>query len=534
MIAASLHSRLVCRTTAFSLLSLLAVSCSALDNAPLDAARRTVDEAEAQASSGDLDAALRRLLDRLGEVGHDGKAVATLSHAAAGVYQQMSSKAPPDRRDGLLREAERHYRRAVKSDAGELSYRRDLALLLVTLHDDDEAEPLLVQDAQSGDVDRAHAAWLAIAELRVQQAKPYAAMAALRAAHKLKPADELAPKQIVELVRSGKVDENLAELSNRFAASGATGAALAALELLLEKWAGNHERPWGQYLDRWAELAATKDRVDPQRLQRIRFADRGSRYDNAVAELAAIIDKPDKPEFTGLQHWSGAERERILAAVARSRHRQAAAALAARVAAPQPRDGVLATDVDPRRGVYLGATYGWTDGSGSSAELQSELNRRTPAGRNVTVDLDDTDNGYKGLVGYRFLRPFALELAYTDLDGPTSTIDAPTVDANLPGDVLELHPIAGRGPSLSLLGFPFEYERLSVFGKLGVWYWKSSAEVKLGNSVIRRNPSGWDLIGGVGVQFRLYEGLSARLEYERYFLDVNEVDLLSLGVVYRF
>lgn len=189
----------------------------------------------------------------------------------------------------------------------------------------------------------------------------------------------------------------------------------------------------------------------------------------------------------------------------------------------------------PRQGVYIGGSFGWTDGGGSANEFQDEVNRRSPAGRNVSISIDDTDVGYKGFVGYRFANPFAVELAWTGLEGPDSSVNAPAVDANLLGDIGQLHPLAGRGPSLSIVGHPYECGRLSTFAKLGIWYWEADVEVDLsGGNVVRRRPTGFDFVGGVGMTYRLVDRLGARVEYERYFHDDDGVDLLSVGLSYTF
>jgi OmpA-like transmembrane domain len=188
-----------------------------------------------------------------------------------------------------------------------------------------------------------------------------------------------------------------------------------------------------------------------------------------------------------------------------------------------------------RRGqFYIGGNFGFTDGNESAGDLQDDINRRGGGGRSVTVDLDDTDVGYKAFLGYRFVQPFAIELGYTGLEGPNSTINAPVVDASLVADVLDLHPVTGRGPTLSVVGYPIRCGRFEMFTRIGVWYWEADVDVKLGGTVVRKDPNGWDPILGVGAQFRLFSQVRARVEYERYFLRNADIDLLSLGLTVGF
>jgi OmpA-like transmembrane domain len=189
----------------------------------------------------------------------------------------------------------------------------------------------------------------------------------------------------------------------------------------------------------------------------------------------------------------------------------------------------------PRRGqFYIGGNFGFTDGNESAGDLQDDINRRGGGGRSVTVDLDDTDVGYKAFLGYRFVQPFAIELGYTGLEGPNSTINAPVIDASLVADVHDLHPVTGRGPMLSVVGYPIRCGRFEMFTRIGVWYWEADVDVNVGGTVVRKDPNGWDPIIGVGAQFRLFSQVRARVEYERYFLRNADIDLLSLGLTVGF
>lgn len=183
---------------------------------------------------------------------------------------------------------------------------------------------------------------------------------------------------------------------------------------------------------------------------------------------------------------------------------------------------------------YLGGNFGLTDGNESAGDLQNDINRRGPASRSVAVDLDDTDVGYKVFLGYRFVQPFAVELGYTGLEGPDSTIRTNAVDADLIGDIHDLHPVTGRGPSLALVAYPVRCGRFDLFARIGVWYWEADVRVNVGNIEVRNDPNGLDPIIGLGAQYRLFSRVRARLEYERYFLGNSEVDLLSLGLTVGF
>ena len=197
--------------------------------------------------------------------------------------------------------------------------------------------------------------------------------------------------------------------------------------------------------------------------------------------------------------------------------------------------------LDPELGLYVGGAYGLTDGSKSDAELQDELSRN---GHDTTVGgFDDNNHGWKAFIGYDLEGPFALELGYTWQEGPSSTITENTSSpnsSNLVRDVQLQHPIAGEGPTLSLVAYPYVCDDFAVFARVGMWYWKSQLDVTVvpatGSRTMVHAESSRDLdpYVGLGGDYHVTEWLSARLEYERYFLNDDTVDMWSLGLLLKF
>lgn len=151
---------------------------------------------------------------------------------------------------------------------------------------------------------------------------------------------------------------------------------------------------------------------------------------------------------------------------------------------------------------------------------------------------DDEDTGYKLQVGYQFSENFAIEGGYTDLgeevykarfdDGITGKMKTSVKGWNVDG-VLIL-PISN--------GF-------SLFGKLGV----IAAEVEQKISFESEDGYGSESLDdtkaaakiGLGLAYNIYQGLSARAEYEHYekLGDEDETgeinaDVFSLGLSYQF
>jgi OmpA-OmpF porin, OOP family len=117
----------------------------------------------------------------------------------------------------------------------------------------------------------------------------------------------------------------------------------------------------------------------------------------------------------------------------------------------------------------------------------------------------EDDTAFKLIGGYQFHRNIAAEAGYGmlfDKEGAEVT-------------ALEL---------VALGMFPV-MDKLSVIGKLGF------ANVEVDTSAGSDDRT--ELTYGVGVQYDFTRNLGARAQWQRYDTD-NEVDLLSVGIVYRF
>ena len=84
-----------------------------------------------------------------------------------------------------------------------------------------------------------------------------------------------------------------------------------------------------------------------------------------------------------------------------------------------------------------------------------------------------------------------------------------------------------------MLQFPsFDFGLFGIFGKVGYASWDLKASASgLGSASI----DGTDLAYGLGMRLN-FSSVEVRLEYEQFDVDdaPNEIDLLALGVVWRF
>ncbi len=145
---------------------------------------------------------------------------------------------------------------------------------------------------------------------------------------------------------------------------------------------------------------------------------------------------------------------------------------------------------------------------------------------------DDKDTAFRIFGGYQFHPNIGVELGYANLgkgkfSGTQSGVSFSGEEKLTAWDLVAV----GSWPLAT--GF-------SVFGKLGVYHGEAKANVT-GSSggfsaVGTGSASGSDLTLGLGAGYDFNRNLGARLEWQHYngFSDADNVDVFSLGVVYRF
>ena len=133
---------------------------------------------------------------------------------------------------------------------------------------------------------------------------------------------------------------------------------------------------------------------------------------------------------------------------------------------------------------------------------------------NVDIDGLDDSTGWKILGGYQINRNFAVEGAYASL------FDKEIQGVNVEVTAFELVGVAS---------FPLA-DKFSVFGKLGFAMWEAEASA----FGISASDDGTDLTYGVGLQYDLTPKFAVRGQWQRYDIDGDDADMLSIGLIYRF
>ncbi len=175
---------------------------------------------------------------------------------------------------------------------------------------------------------------------------------------------------------------------------------------------------------------------------------------------------------------------------------------------------------------YLGGSYGWT---------------RADSGITVgTASLDETDNGYKGFVGWQITEFFAVEGQYADLGG-----------VSLQGNTGDTFWVDGTGYLFTADNAHFRFDNQSYglaalfqiplaevfrpFAKIGYQWWKMDATAI--SNIGPHTPysfNGEDFYYGGGLGLLMEEHFLLRLEFERYEFGRRHIDFTSFSLGYQF
>lgn len=156
-------------------------------------------------------------------------------------------------------------------------------------------------------------------------------------------------------------------------------------------------------------------------------------------------------------------------------------------------------------GYYIGGAIG-----------QMEADGDCPAG----ATCDQKDSGWKIFGGYKFNRNFAVEGSYGDFGEVTLSGGGVTAKGEL------------TSWGIAAVGMLPIGEQFSLFGKVGLNLTKQKITATGPGGSALEQDDGSELNFGFGALFHAMPQLGVRLEWER--LEKSEVDMISIGVQYRF
>jgi len=178
--------------------------------------------------------------------------------------------------------------------------------------------------------------------------------------------------------------------------------------------------------------------------------------------------------------------------------------------------GLVAATQAPAQGFYIGGSVG-----------QSDFDKSNAVPDLITSgSVDGTDTGYKIFGGYQFNQHFGLDLAYVDLGkaGYSGTFSGASVTGGT---------VKTSGLNFSAVGTLPLGTSFALFGKVGFFVWEAKANDVTGGVPFSGKEDGTDLSYGLGASYNITKNVSVRAEWER-FKAVGDIDLLSVGLVYKF
>ncbi len=129
------------------------------------------------------------------------------------------------------------------------------------------------------------------------------------------------------------------------------------------------------------------------------------------------------------------------------------------------------------------------------------------------ISFDEDDSGFKGFVGFNFLKYFGIEGGYYDFGNPSDALTE-----------VELSAWALQARGVLPLGDHFD-----LFAKVGYMLW--DAEISGAGAL---EDDDFDLTYGAGFTIIFGDHVGIRGEYEILDVDQSDYELISLGVEIRF
>lgn len=131
---------------------------------------------------------------------------------------------------------------------------------------------------------------------------------------------------------------------------------------------------------------------------------------------------------------------------------------------------------------------------------------------------DDEDTGWKVFGGYDFNENLAIEAAWVDLGEVSASGAGGTATVEVDGIAVDLK------ATLPL------NEAFGIFGKVGFISWDAEG----GGLASGADDDGNDLAYGIGAEYMFSSQFGIRGEWERFDVDDEDADLLSIGAVLKF
>jgi len=181
-------------------------------------------------------------------------------------------------------------------------------------------------------------------------------------------------------------------------------------------------------------------------------------------------------------------------------------------------------------GWYIGVGAGQSDVDISSSDVNKIM---TAAGITGTSSVDETDTAWKIFAGYQYNKYLGVELGYVDL----GEVDIDAVITAPTAATLKIN-AETQAAALSVIASLPIGDKFNVFGRVGAFYWDVEAEAAavVGGVVSKASADddGIDLLFGAGAKYDFTKNVGVRVEWERYDVDGDDIDLISGSLLYSF
>jgi opacity protein-like surface antigen len=137
---------------------------------------------------------------------------------------------------------------------------------------------------------------------------------------------------------------------------------------------------------------------------------------------------------------------------------------------------------------------------------------------------DDQSTGFKVFGGYAFNRYLAVEGGYVDFGKMYAYSTGPGVTTDV---LVNAYYLSGMA-AIPLAG------RASLFAKIGGQFWEGEINGATPTASAQATDNGTGLMYGAGASFDMSGNVGLRGEWERYDVDGNDVDMVSVGIVLMF
>jgi len=183
-------------------------------------------------------------------------------------------------------------------------------------------------------------------------------------------------------------------------------------------------------------------------------------------------------------------------------------------------------------GGSLGMAWGEADGS----ELNKDL-----VGRGINATINNVDNNRvmaQIFAGYEYISRWGVELGYVDLGDVSASINGTVTgieDYFAVGQ--DIYPQTATGWQLSsIYRYPVSGS-LQLTGRVGVFSWTTDYTLQTNTASQDVSEDGTDIVYGVGLESANWikqGGVVSQFNLDRYSINGEDINVLTIGVSYRF